>query len=63
MTKDARSRFTLRLPQQLMQCVCQEAEKIGVSINALILQILWEWSQNESGAGVWERSESRFAER
>lgn len=56
MTKDARSRFTLRLPQNLMRCVCRESENVGVSINAVILQILWDWYQNERGDCYEDRS-------
>ena len=43
MTKDTRSRFTLRIPFELMECLQQVADRIGVSVNAYILQILWEW--------------------
>jgi len=44
MTKDI-NRFTLRLPRQLFEKLKAEADKIGVSCNALILQILWDWSK------------------
>ena len=40
---DERIRFTLRLPENLLLVVGREAVKTGVPINALILQILWDW--------------------
>lgn len=43
MTNDARKRFTLRVPAVLMEQVDRMAIKTGVSTNALILQILWNW--------------------
>lgn len=42
MTKDT-VRFTFRLPERLLKQLKQEANKIGVSTNALILQILWDY--------------------
>ncbi len=49
MTKDTRGRFTFRIPEQLLTHLKEEANKIGVSLNALILQILWEWYEREEG--------------
>ena len=43
MSIENRQRFTLRLPANLLEVIGTEANKIGVPINALILQILWEW--------------------
>ncbi len=43
MTKDARKRFTFRLPGSLFDNLKKEADKQGLSLNAMILQILWEW--------------------
>lgn len=48
MKKDIRERFTLRVPGILLQLLEAHAEIIGVSINALILQILWDWAQKNS---------------
>ena len=45
MTKDARCRYTLRLPATLYEQLGSESSKQGISINALILQILWEWAE------------------
>jgi len=39
---DKRARFTLRLPEKLLIEIGKEAVAYGVSINALILQALWE---------------------
>lgn len=44
---DTRSRFTLRVPTDLFEVLRTEAEKSGHSVNALILQILWEWKENK----------------
>ena len=41
MKNDARERFTLRIPTVLYHQLLTRAEEIGVSLNALILQILW----------------------
>lgn len=43
MNNDDRQRYTLRLPTALFQTIEAKADKIGVSTNAMILQILWEW--------------------
>lgn len=48
MTIDARERFTFRIPAKLMNRLRQEAEEKGVSINALILQILWDWVEQQT---------------
>lgn len=47
MKKDIRERFTLRLPTELFSHIQSEASRTGVSINALILKILWEWVENQ----------------
>lgn len=41
--KDDRARFTFRMPEKLLTQIKTESEALGVSVNALILQILWEW--------------------
>ena len=43
MKKDDRERFTLRLPTTLFSKIQSNAQEIGTSTNALILQVLWEW--------------------
>lgn len=47
MIKDDRARFTFRLPSDLFEKVKQIACNQGVSKNALILQILWEWIEKQ----------------
>lgn len=47
MTNDTRERFTFRIPKKLLEMLKSESEKKGVSINALILQILWEWVERK----------------
>ena len=50
MTKsDKRARYTFRLPQELLSVLKKESNEIGVSVNALILQILWEWAESKEG--------------
>lgn len=48
MTIDKRARFTLRLPEALLDLIGKEAMKKGVSLNALILQILWDWVEQQT---------------
>ena len=48
MTKDERVRFTFRLPKELFDNLKNEAKKQGTSVNALILQILWDWDKNRN---------------
>jgi len=45
MKNDTRERFTLRLPTTLFTKLQLNGEELGVSINALILQILWNWME------------------
>lgn len=47
MKKDARERFTLRIPTNLFVQIQNSANDVGTSINALILQILWEWMKRQ----------------
>lgn len=48
MKKDIRVRYTLRLPSKLFDIIGAKANELGQPINALILQILWDWvKQNE----------------
>ena len=58
MTKDKRVRFTLRLPNNLIEDLKNQANRQGISINALILNILWEWVEknieNWKGDGKME---------
>lgn len=46
MNKDDRTRFTLRLPKELFSLLQEDANKIGVSVNSLILQILWSYVED-----------------
>ena len=34
--------FSLRIPNELMLLLKNDTEKLGISINALILNILWD---------------------
>lgn len=45
---DKRERFTLRLPRGLFEQLKNEANKTGVSVNAFILKILWEWVEKKN---------------
>ena len=40
-------RFTFRLPNHLFQQIKSQSDNLGVSINALMLQILWDWVGNQ----------------
>lgn len=43
MTNGDTVRFTFRLPKELMQQLKDTAYSKGCSVNAFILQILWDW--------------------
>lgn len=47
MVKDERARFTFRMPRQLIELIKDRACQQGVSLNALILQILWDWAKKQ----------------
>lgn len=50
-TQDNRERFTLRMPKRLYEAIGEQATETGVSLNALILHILWDWlKENEQDA-------------
>lgn len=49
---DTRTRFTLRLPIRLFQELDERSKQIGVSVNALILQILWEYFEAKEAVSV-----------
>lgn len=55
MTKDDRARFTFRMPETLYQTLDKRAEELGVSKNALILQILWDYTEQRREAN-YEKS-------
>ena len=46
MVMDNRERFTFRIPTELLHAIKKQAKQIGVSTNALILQILWEYVED-----------------
>ena len=50
MTNVIRERFTFRIPQKLMIMLKEEAKEKGMSLNALILQILWDWTESQKTA-------------
>ena len=43
-----RVRAGLRIPYDLNCCLTREAQKRGIAKNALILQILWAWAEQEN---------------
>ena len=47
---EERKRYTFRLPKGLYLKLEQEAKKQGISINALMLKILWDWSERKNKA-------------
>lgn len=42
---EERKRYTFRLPNELYEELEEQATKQGISVNALILRILWEWEE------------------
>ena len=53
--QDNRERFTLRIPRRLYATLTEYAERIGVSLNALISQILWEWMKKNTTDNTEEK--------
>ena len=47
MTNNDIKRFTFRIPQDLHIALKKEAERMNVSLNALILQILRDWLEKQ----------------
>lgn len=48
MTKEA-ERFTLRMTGELKEQLDKVRKLMGVSLNALLVQILWEWVDKQNG--------------
>lgn len=46
MTKEA-ERFTLRLTGELKEQLDKNRKRMGVSLNALVVQILWDWAERQ----------------
>ena len=44
---DIRKRYTFRIPEELYQMAKAKADRLGISMNALLLDILWEWKKSE----------------
>ena len=49
MKSDTRERFTLRMPRELLDKIQDKAETAGVSANALILEVLRQWKEDQKG--------------
>lgn len=47
MTKET-ERFTLRLTKELKEQLNESKKRMGLSVNALVIQILSEWLENHS---------------
>ena len=45
MTKANIQRFTFRLPESLFERAKAEAKRQGISANALLIHILWDWAE------------------
>ena len=42
-------KILLRAPKKLKDALQGKSKQLGVSMNALILQILWDWSKEQEG--------------
>ena len=51
MTKEA-ERFTLRLTGELKEQLDERRKRMGVSLNSLVVQILWDWTERQSRPNV-----------
>lgn len=38
----------IRMPLKLKETLRKQAREIGISLNALVLQILWSWSMEKN---------------
>lgn len=47
MIKCEKVRFTFRLPKKLFEKIKDTANHEGISVNAFILQILWDWVEKQ----------------
>ncbi len=47
MTNDV-EKFTLRIPKELKVKLENQKKQMGVSLNSLVLQILWDWKKKAS---------------
>lgn len=36
---------TIRIPEELYEVVKGEAERKGISVNALLLDLIWRWAE------------------
>ena len=46
MTKET-ERFTLRLTEELKGQLDEIRKRMGISLNALVVQILWDWTEKQ----------------
>jgi hypothetical protein len=46
-----RVRYTLRIPADLYDGIGHLASRSGISINALVLHILWDWLDQQQKVG------------
>lgn len=37
----------IRCPEELKKILQQESKRVGISMNALVLQILWDWVEEK----------------
>lgn len=43
-------KILIRAPQELKEILQETSKKLGITLNALVLQILWEWVKNNQEA-------------
>lgn len=46
MTREV-ERFTLRLTEELKEQLDKSRKRMGISLNALVVQILWNWAERQ----------------
>lgn len=52
-----RVRSGLRIPYDLNTWLIQEAKKQGITKNAMILQILWDWAERRGSPSINQHSD------
>ena len=55
-TKEA-NRFTLQLSGELKELLDEGRERMGVSLNAPVVQILWDWAERQGSPSMNRHSD------
>lgn len=51
--------MTIRAPENLQKRLAELAKNAGLTRNALVLQVLWDWAEFQSTPPLWGATEGR----